>query len=68
MLTEDGLSVRDEPRVWLSLASDETHSKSLSMGKPERQARELKRGLWVDPPPVPPSAWRGASARRDSFI
>ncbi len=34
------------------------YSKDLRLGELERQAREAKRGLWVEPQPVPPWEWR----------
>ncbi len=34
------------------------YSKDPRLGELERQAREAKRGLWVDPRPVPPWEWR----------
>ena len=33
------------------------YSKDLQLGELERQARVAKRGLWVDPHPVPPWEW-----------
>jgi micrococcal nuclease len=30
----------------------------------EERARDARRGLWVDPRPVPPWKWRGANRRK----
>ena len=34
------------------------YSKDESLGKLEEEARKAKRGLWVDPNPIPPWEWR----------
>jgi micrococcal nuclease len=34
------------------------YSDDAQLAKAEREARQLKRGLWTDPSPVPPWSWR----------
>ena len=63
VILPDGMNVNQELRqARLVLVVSNVCARGYGAGRLETEAREARKGLWADPQPVPPWAWR---KRRD---